>query len=55
MQRQDDYLAGYRSLKLKRELSNFTPRADRSDSRHKIIRNLSMPFTGSPKIERTRL
>ena len=58
MQLQDDYLAAYRSPKLTRDVLvvEFQSRgAGRSDSRHKIIRSLSMPFTGSPKIERTRL
>ena len=60
MQLQDDYFAAYRSLKLKRDadgvlVSNFIARAGRSDSQHKIIRSLSMPFTGSRKIERIRL
>ena len=60
MQPQDDYLAAYRSLKLTRDADGvlvveFHSNGGRSDSRHKIIRSLSMPFTGSRKIETTRL
>ena len=60
MQLRDDYFAAYRSLKLTRDAAgvlvvDFTPSAGRSNSLHKVIRSLSMPFTGSPKIERTRL
>ena len=59
MQLQDDYFAAYRSLKMTRDANSvlvveFHSNGDRSLSRRKITQSLSMPFTGSPKIERTR-
>jgi hypothetical protein len=60
MQRQDDYLASYRSLKLTRDADGvlvveFHSKGGSFRFTAQIIRSLSMPFTGSPKIERTRL
>jgi hypothetical protein len=60
MQLQDNYFAAYRSLKLTRDADGvlvveFHSKGGRSDSRRKIIPSLSMPSTGSPRIERTRL
>jgi len=59
MRLQDDYFAAYRSLKLTRDangvlVAEFHSTADRSLSRRKIIRSLSMPFTGSRRTGRTR-
>ena len=60
MQRlQDDYLAAYRSLKLTRDsegvlVAEFHSNDGHSLSRHKIIRSLSTPFTGSRRTGRTR-
>ena len=53
------YFAEYRSLKLERDasgvlVSRFTVMAGRSLSRRRITLNLSMRFTGSRRIERTR-
>jgi hypothetical protein len=59
MQLQDDYLAAYRSLSLTRDsqgvlVAEFLATADRSLSRPKITPSLSMPFTGSSRIDTTR-
>jgi hypothetical protein len=53
MQLQDAYFAAYRNLKLTRDgdgvlVVEFTPRAGRSSSRHKVIRSLSRLILNEP-------
>ena len=58
MQLRDDYFAAYRSLKLTRDAGGVLVvefHTKGGPFRFTAIRSLSMPFTGSLKIERTRL
>jgi hypothetical protein len=59
-QLRDDYFAAYRSLKLTRDadgvlVAEFHSKGGPFRFTAQIIRSLSTPFTGSPKIERIRL